>query len=220
MRLLLAEDDLPLGQATCKGLMQLGYAVDWLTSGGRVRDAVDAYTYSCILLDLGLPEVSGELCLQAIRRAQVTTPVIVLTARGEKASRIEMLDIGADDYMIKPFDVDELAARVRAVVRRVAAGRPDQDLELSHGTLRIHPATQTAMLDDSPVVLTSKEFWLLEALVRNKGRIVTRRMLMEALYGWDEDLSSNAIEVFIYQLRRKLGAHVIQTVRGVGYRLS
>lgn len=220
MRVLLVEDDLLLGQATCKGLMQVGYAVDWLTSGQRVGAAVDDYPYDCILLDLGLPDISGELCLQAIRRNKQTTPVIVLTARGEKASRISMLDIGADDYMTKPFDVDELAARIRAVVRRVGNGRTDPNVEISHGSLRVNVAKQAVFLDDSPVVLTTKEFWLLEVLLRNKDRIVTRRMLVDALYGWDDDLSSNAIEVFIYQLRRKLGANLIQTVRGMGYRLS
>jgi DNA-binding response OmpR family regulator len=218
--MLLVEDDRLLGQATTRGLMQMGYAVDWLTEGVRVEAAVGSFDYSCVLLDLGLPDIPGELCLQTIRRAKQKMPVIVLTARGEKATRISTLDIGADDYLIKPFDVDELAARIRAVVRRAGAGRTNQNLELSHGMLRLHPATQSVTNGDSPVVVTSKEFWLLEALIRNKDRIVTRQMLIEALYGWADDLTSNAIEVYVHQLRRKLGGHLIQTVRGVGYRLS
>ena len=220
MKLLLAEDDLPLGQATCKGLMQLGYAVDWLTSGGRVAAAIDTYTYDCIVLDLGLPEVTGQMCLQALRRANRTVPVIIITARGEKETKIELLDLGADDYITKPYDLDELAARVRAVVRRAALRSSDDPAGLAHGPLSIMPSTQSASINGQQVVLTNKEFWLLEALMRNRERIVTRRVLEESLYGWDEDRTSNAIEVFIYQLRRKLGPQFIVTVRGVGYRLA
>lgn len=220
MRLLLAEDDLQLGQATCKGLMQLGYAVDWLTSGGRVAAAVGSYSYDCIVLDLGLPEASGQMCLQALRRTKQVTPVIVITAQGDKGTKIDVLDLGADDYLTKPYDIDELAARVRAVVRRAAMRAHDDALTLSHGRLTILPSTQSALVDGESVTLTNKEFWLLEALVRNRERIVTRRVLEESLYGWNDDRSSNAIEVYVCQLRRKLGAHLILTVRGVGYRLA
>jgi DNA-binding response OmpR family regulator len=220
MRLLLAEDDLQLGQATCKGLMQLGYAVDWLTSGGRVAAAVGTFNYDCIILDLGLPEVTGQMCLQALRRAKRAAPVIVVTAQGDKSTKIDVLDLGADDYITKPYDIDEVAARVRAVVRRAATRGPDDPVSMSHGPLTIVPTTQSALLHGEPVTLTNKEFWLLEALVRNRERIVPRRVLEESLYGWDEDRTSNAIEVFIYQLRRKLGAQLILTVRGVGYRLA
>ncbi len=219
MRLLLAEDDLPLGQATCNGLMQLGYAVDWLTSGARLTTAVSTYEYDCVILDLGLPGLSGQQCLQALRKARLDVPVIVVTARAEKSTKIELLDVGADDYLVKPFDVDELAARVRAVARRsVVPGTGG--VELRHGPLLLQPATQSASVGGVPVALTKKEFWLLETLVRQRDRIVTRRALEEALYGWDDDPSSNALEVFIYQLRRKLGAGAIKTVRGVGYRVA
>lgn len=220
MRLLLAEDDLQLGQATCRGLMQLGYAVDWLTSGGRVATAVSTFAYDCIVLDLGLPEVTGQMCLQALRRAKQSTPVIVITALGDKATKIDVLDLGADDYLTKPYDIDELAARIRAVVRRAAARAHDDPVSLSHGPLTILPGTQSAEVDGAPVTLTNKEFWLLEALIRNRERIVTRRMLEESLYGWNDDRNSNAIEVYVHQLRRKLGARLILTVRGVGYRLA
>jgi DNA-binding response OmpR family regulator len=220
MRLLLAEDDVLLGQATCKALMQLGYAVDWLTSGVTVVSAIQTYAYDCVLLDLGLPEVSGQLCIQALRKSSRTTPVIVLTAREETNAKVEMLDLGADDYIVKPFDVDELAARIRAVARRSAAKGLDAETELAHGHLRINPAAQSVSLGSEHVRLTNKEFWLLEALMRSPGRIVTRQSLEDALYGWNDDCSSNAIEVLIYQLRKKLATRVIHTVRGVGYRLA
>ncbi len=219
MRLLLTEDDLPLGEATCNGLMQLGYAVDWLTSGARLGTAVATFDYDCVILDLGLPGQTGQQCLQAMRKARQDVPVIVITARADKSTKIELLDIGADDYLVKPFDIDELAARVRAVARRTLVPGSG-GAELRHGPLLLQPATQTASVSGVPVVLTRKEFWLLETLVRQRDRIVTRRALEEALYGWDEDPSSNALEVFIYQLRRKLGSGFIKTVRGVGYRVA
>jgi DNA-binding response OmpR family regulator len=220
MRLLLAEDDVLLGQATCKALMQYGYAVDWLTSGQTVVSAIQTYAYDCVLLDLGLPEVSGQLCVQALRKSSRSTPVIVLTAREETNTKVEMLDLGADDYIVKPFDVDELAARIRAVARRSAAQGPDAAAELTHGHLRMNLAAQTVSLGSECVRLTNKEFWLLEALMRSPGRIVTRQSLEDALYGWNDDCSSNAIEVLVYQLRKKLTTQVIHTVRGVGYRLA
>jgi DNA-binding response OmpR family regulator len=220
MRLLLVEDDLLLGQATCRGLMQLGYAVDWLTAGARVAPVVETYAYDCIVLDLGLPDVSGQLCLQALRRSRRAVPVIVITARGEKEAKIELLDLGADDYLTKPYDIDELAARVRAVVRRAPARTDESEQQISHGSLSIFPTTQSVLVDGEHVELTNKEFWLLEALMRNRQRIVPRRALEESLYGWDDDPTSNGIEVFVYQLRRKLGPHAIRTVRGVGYRLG
>lgn len=220
MRLLLAEDDELLGQATAKALMQLGYAVDWLTSGLRVAQAVKTYNYDCILLDLGLPDVSGERCIQALRKVRLTTPVIVLTARESVGSKVELLSLGADDYLVKPIDVDELAARIRAVIRRLAGHRPAEDAELVHGQLCINSASRTVAMAGKVLHLSNKEFWLLEILARNRGRIVTRQALEEALYGWDDECFSNAIDVFIYQLRKKLNARVIRTVRGVGYRLA
>jgi DNA-binding response OmpR family regulator len=146
--------------------------------------------------------------------------VIVLTAREETNAKVEMLDLGADDYIVKPFDVDELAARIRAVARRSAAKGLDAETVLAHGHLRINLAAQTVSLGNDSVRLTNKEFWLLEALMRSPGRIVTRQSLEDALYGWNDDCSSNAIEVLVYQLRKKLTTQVIHTVRGVGYRLA
>jgi DNA-binding response OmpR family regulator len=220
MKLLLAEDDPLLGRATCKALSQLGHVVDWLSTGQRVLSAVETYTYDCILLDLGLPDVSGEQCLRAIRSTSRTIPVIVLTAREASGAKIEMFEKGADDYLVKPYDIDELEARIRAVVRRVAGHRGSEGVELVHESLRVNPATRSVVLGKVPLKLTNKEFWLLESLMRSGGRIVTRRSLEESLYGWEDDCSSNSIEVFVFQLRRKLGPGIIHTVRGVGYRLS
>jgi DNA-binding response OmpR family regulator len=221
MRLLLAEDDLLLGQATSKGLMQLGYAVDWLTSGERLRVAVKDFSYDCILLDLGLPDVPGDACLRLLRREKDNTPVIIITATDGKDAKVKMLDCGADDYLAKPFDLDELAARVRAVVRRSGQrGTPEETISWRNGTLTIHVGSQAVLLDGQPKMLTTKEFWLLETLVRNRERIVTRQVLEEALYGWGDELTSNTIEVYVHQLRRKLGRDLIKTVRGLGYRLA
>lgn len=221
MKLLLAEDDILLGQSTSKGLMQLGYAVDWLTSGSRLHLAVKNYSYDCVLLDLGLPDIPGDVCLRTLRSEKVHIPVIVITAKDGKDTKISTLDLGADDYVSKPFDIDELAARIRAVVRRGSEPREaEQAVELRSGSLVIHPGSQAVLLNGEPKMLTTKEFSLLEALVRNRHRIVTRQLLEEGLYGWGEDLASNTIEVYVHQLRRKLGKELIKTVRGLGYRLA
>lgn len=220
MRLLLAEDDRLLGQATCKALEQLGHEVEWLTSGLEVARRAAVTPYDCALIDLGLPEVSGRSCIQALRQAGNPLPVIVLTAAHSVETKIDVLDLGADDYLVKPFDVDELAARVRAVVRRKAESHAAGDAMLVHGPLLVNTASRAVSLHGEYLHLTSKEFWLLDVLVRSKGRIVTRQALDDALYGWDGECASNAIEVFVYQLRRKLGAQTIRTVRGIGYRLA
>lgn len=221
MRLLLAEDDMLLGEAVSRGLMQMGYAVDWLTSGERLWLAVKNYSYDCVLLDLGLPDVSGDACLQRLRQEKLNTPVIVITARDAKHDKIRVLDGGADDYLSKPFDLDELAARIRAVVRRGAErGEAELVVEFRSGSLAIHAGSQAVRLSGESKVLTTKEFWLLETMVRNRHRIVTRQMLEERLYGWGEELTSNTIEVYVHQLRRKLGKELIKTVRGLGYRLA
>lgn len=221
MRLLLAEDDMLLGEAMTRGLRQMGHAVDWLTSGARLAPAVKGQAYDCILLDLGLPEVPGDVCLQRLRKENLKTPVIVITARDGKDEKIRVLDGGADDYLAKPFDLDELAARIRAVVRRGAErGEAELAIEFVSGRLSIHPPTQSVQFAGESKTLTTKEFALLEAMVRQRSRIVTRRMLEERLYGWGDDLTSNTIEVYVHQLRRKLGKELIKTVRGLGYRLA
>ena len=218
VRLLFAEDDVLLGRATCVALLQAGHAVDWVTNGSQVLAAINQHEYDCVLLDLGLPGVSGEDCLRSLRVRRQHVPVVVLTARGQKDDRIAMLDLGADDYMVKPYDLDEMAARVRAVVRR--SREAEHKTEFTHGPLRLRPLTRTVLWHGEPVSLTSKEFLLLDALVRWPTRIVTRENLEQALYGWGEEIGSNAVEVHVHHLRRKLTPKLIVTVRGVGYRLG
>jgi len=218
VRLLFAEDDVLLGRATCVALLQAGHAVDWVTTGNQLLAAINQQEYDCVLLDLGLPGPSGAECLSSLRARQQRVPVVVLTARGQKDDRIAMLDLGADDYMVKPFDLDEMAARVRAVVRR--SRDAEHKTEYTHGPLQVKPLTRTVLWYGQPVVLTSKEFLLLDALVRHPTHIVTREDLERALYGWGEEIGSNAVEVHVHHLRRKLSPKLIVTVRGVGYQLG
>lgn len=218
MRLLLAEDDALLGRATCVSLLQAGHAVDWVTTGNQVLSSLAQHDYDCVLLDLGLPGLSGEECLRSLRARRHRVPVIVLTARGQKDDRIGLLDLGADDYMVKPYDLDEMAARVRAIVRR---GRDvEQKTEFVHGPLKVSVLSRTVFWRGRPVAVTSKEYLVLDALVRWPDRVATRESLERALYGWDEEIGSNAIEVHVHHLRRKLEPGLIVTVRGVGYRLG
>jgi DNA-binding response OmpR family regulator len=222
MRLLLAEDDVLLGEAVLRALNQLGHVVDWLASGENLHSAVRGHRYDCILLDLGLPQLRGESFLRQLRRDGDPTPVIVITAADTPDMEVQVLDLGADDYLTKPFDVSGLAARLRAVTRR--SGQPrsanEETIALRGGTLVFRAGSHEVLLNGQPRVLTAKEFSLLETLVRHRDRIVTRRILEESLYGWGDDLGSNTIEVYVHQLRRKLGHDLIQTIRGIGYRLA
>ncbi|MFO1220366.1 MAG: response regulator transcription factor [Burkholderiaceae bacterium] len=217
MRLLLAEDDALLGRATCLGLLEHGWSVEWVTDGPQALASLARHRYDCVLLDLGLPEVAGEECLRNVRTRHERTPVIVLTARAQKSERIALLDLGADDYMVKPYDLDELAARVRAVVRRTQHG--DGAAAMEHGPLRVLPLDRTVLWHGARLALTSKEFLLLDAMIRRPNRIATREQLEMALYGWGEAIGSNAVEVHVHHLRRKLHPGLILTVRGVGYQL-
>ncbi|MEX8518246.1 MAG: response regulator transcription factor [Leptothrix sp. (in: b-proteobacteria)] len=219
MRVLLAEDDPMLGRATCLGLTQSGYAVDWVTSGDQGLAALEGQRYDCVLLDLGLPRLSGEMFLRRIRGQQRYTPVIIITARGGVEDRIQMLDEGADDYLVKPFDLDEVAARVRAVVRRTQATDQGED-ELVHGPLTLNPSSRSVLWNGRHVPLTTKEFWVLELLMRRRNRMVSRQQIEEALYGWGEEIESNAVQVHIHHLRRKLDSRLIVTARGLGYQLA
>jgi DNA-binding response OmpR family regulator len=219
MRLLLAEDDSMLGSAVQKVLSRAGYAVDWVLKGSQFRDCMSTQRYDFVVLDLGLPDTTGEALLGQLRSKRPGLPVIVVTARHSIRDRVTLLDMGADDYLTKPFDLEELTARVRSVQRR---SRPDDEANdaYTHGLLRLHPQRHTATWNDVPISLTRREFWLLEALVRRKNQIVTRAQLEDALYGWGDEVESNAVEVYIHYLRRKLGAELIHTIRGVGYRLA
>ncbi|GGI80642.1 response regulator [Legionella impletisoli] len=216
MRLLLIEDDELLGDAVKTGLTQFGYVVDWLKDGEAAKAALKTETFELIILDLGLPKLSGIALLQSIRHEGNSTPVIILTARESVESRVKGLDSGADDYIIKPFDLNELSARVRALIRR-SQGRADSVLQYRNVTL--DPAAHTVMVDNEIVNVPRREFALLEKLLENSGHghVLSREQLMQSIYGWDEDVDSNALEVHIHNLRKKLNANYIRTIRGVGY---
>ena len=214
MRVLLVEDDPMIGKSVQQGLRQDGYTVDWLRNGEAAELALATTPYEMLLLDLGLPRKSGLEVLARLRGSDNRIPVLVITARDSVADRIIGLDAGADDYIVKPFALDELAARMRAVVRR-HAGRADPVIEL--GDLRMNPATHELTRGGQPVALSAREFALLQALLEQPGVPLSRARLEERIYGWGEEIESNAIEVHIHSLRRKLGAEKIKNIRGVGY---
>ncbi len=220
MRVLLVEDDPSLG-ATVQSWLQLdGYAVDWLRRGDQVDVALATHDYDCLLLDRGLPGLDGDSVLAALRASQSTraaVPVIVITARDALADRVAGLDLGADDYLVKPFDLEELSARIRAALRRDARGPAPT---LAHAGIALDPAAKTVTLHGEPLALTAREFAVLHALMRRSGHVLSRAQLEQALYGWGEEVDSNAIEVHIYNLRKKLGSKAITTVRHHGYSLA
>jgi two-component system response regulator QseB len=214
MRLLLVEDDEMLGDGVRRGLRQHGHAVDWVRDGVAAEEALASEPYEVVLLDLGLPGRSGLEVLKELRRRGRRVPVLVITAQDAVPSRVAGLDAGADDYLVKPFDLDELAARVRALQRR-SSGRAEPLLGV--GALTLNPASHEVALDGAPVALSAREFSLLHALLEHPGRPVSRARLEERLYGWGEQVESNAVEVHVHTLRRKLGVEWIKTLRGVGY---
>lgn len=216
MRILLAEDDPLLGDGLRAGLRQLGFQVDWVRDGEAAERELRAQPYTAAVLDLGLPRKDGLEVLSTIRQARITTPILVLTARDTVPERIRGLDLGADDYVVKPVDLDELAARLRALVRR-AHGQPQECLSAQDVTLE--PASRTVQQAGMAVALSTREFDLLHALMLNAGRVLSREQLEQHLYSWGQEVDSNAIEVHIHNLRRKLGNGLIHTVRGVGYML-
>ncbi len=217
MRLLLVEDDDLLGDAVKTGLTQFGYVVDWLKDGETARTILKTETFELIILDLGLPKLSGLRLLQQIRQEGNSTPVIILTARESVEDRVKGLDSGADDYLVKPFDLNELSARIRALVRR-SQGRAETLIQYRNITL--DPAAHQVMLDNEIVNVPRREFSLLLKLLDNRGQVLSREQLMQSLYGWNEDVDSNALEVHIHNLRKKLNASYIRTIRGVGYMIE
>lgn len=219
MRLLMVEDDTLFGAALHKSLLRSGYAVDWIQMAGAIVASLRAATYDCVLLDLNLPDGSGEDSLKSIRERTPGLPVIAITARGGVLDRIRLLGLGADDYLVKPVDLDEVNARVRAVTRRVLQSQGGLNV-LTHGALCLQPARRTATWRGKVVPLTNREFWLLETLVRKKNQILSRERLEETLYGWGEEIDSNAVEVYIHHLRHKFEPTLIRTVRGLGYQLG
>ena len=216
MRILLAEDDLLLGDGLRAGLRQSGFQVDWVRDGAAAERELRAQPYAAAVLDLGLPLMDGLDVLASIRRAGVTLPVLVLTARDTVPDRIRGLDRGADDYVVKPVDLDELAARLRALVRR-AHGLPQDMLQAQGVTLDV--ASRSASREGQAVALSTREFDLLHTLMLSAGRVLSREQLEQQLYAWGQEVESNAVEVHVHHLRKKLGADLIQTVRGVGYLL-
>ncbi len=217
MRLLLVEDDHMVGDAVSRGLRQDGFSLDWVMDGRAADAAIAAECYDCVLLDLGLPNKDGMQVLKGLRAKKNDVPVVMVTARDAVTDRIAGLDSGADDYVVKPFELDELAARVRAVVRR-REGRAQS--EIRHGPLILNTATHEASFREQPLSLSPREFAVLEALASRAGAILSRAQLEGRIYGWGEEIESNAVEVFIHSLRKKLGPEFIRTVRGVGYMLA
>jgi len=214
MRILLVEDDPMIGASVREGLRQDGFAVDWVQDGVAADTALAAETFDLVLLDLGLPRLSGSTLLERLRARKSDIPVIILTARDTVDDRIAGLDSGADDYVVKPFDLDELAARIRAVARR-RAGRAAP--RICYRDVELDPAGHSASLCGDPVSLAPREFALLMALLERPGSVLSRAQLEERLYGWGEEVESNTIEVYVHGLRRKLGTDLIRNVRGVGY---
>lgn len=214
MRLLIVEDDALLGDGIRTGLSQQGYAVDWVEDGQAAETALLTNEYELIVLDLGLPKKSGIEVLQHLRSGGNDTPVIILTAQDTVEDRIKGLDTGADDYLTKPFDLDELTARIRALLRR-RGGRSTPVIE--HGELIVDPASHTVTKEGSTVDISPREFTILTLLLENRGKVMSRSRLEEGLYAWNDEVESNTVEVHIHHLRKKLGAELIRTIRGVGY---
>ena len=214
MRLLLVEDDPMIGEAVQDLLRAEHYAVDWVRDGEAADTALRANAYDLVMLDLGLPKRDGIAVLRDLRTRKDRTPVLVATARDAVAQRIEGLDAGADDYVLKPYDLDELLARIRALLRR-ASGRAEPVYE--HKGVSINPSTREASVNGVPVVLSGREWAVLEPLLARPGLVLSRQQLEDKLYGWGDEVSSNAVEVYIHGLRKKLGPDILLNVRGVGY---
>lgn len=217
MRVLLIEDDELLGDGIVSGLRLAGYSVDWMRSGEDGAAASALQTYALIVLDVGLPGISGLELLRRLRNEGCATPVLLLTARDTVGDRVQGLDAGADDYLVKPFDLDELQARLRAIGRR-AQGRATP--LLAYADLTLDPAAHVCTRNGVVVELTRREFSVLHLLIGNCGRVMTRAQIENALYAWGEEVESNAVEVHVHHLRRKLGTALIRTVRGLGYTID
>lgn len=217
MRILLVEDDELLGDGLRTGLVQYGYTADWLKDGSSADQALRTENFDVVVLDLGLPKLSGIQVLQNFRSRGHTTPVIILTARESVEDRIKGLDSGADDYLIKPFDLDELCARMRAMHRRTTTRA---EPTLIHENIVLDPAAHSVRLGGELMNVSRREFSLLQKLLENAGRVLSREHLAQSLYGWGEDVDSNALEVHIHNLRKKFGQTFIHTIRGIGYMIN
>lgn len=214
MRVLLVEDDPLLGDGIQKSLGHLGFTVDWLRDGKLAEHALASEEYAAVVLDLGLPQRDGFTLLHTAREGGLRTPVLILTARDTTPDKLKGFSLGADDYVVKPVDMEELAARLHALIRR-SGGHATARLRI--GAIEIDPAAHQAWREGEPVELSAREFAILVQLMQNAGRVLTRAQLEESLYGWGDSVESNTIEVFIHHLRKKLGADFIRTLRGIGY---
>lgn len=214
MRVLLVEDDELLGDGVRLGLTQYGYAVDWIKDGQLALQAILSESFDCIVLDLGLPKRSGLEILKTMRAKSINTPVVILTAREGIDERVQGLDAGGDDYLVKPFDLEELCARIRALQRR-SASRVEP--RISYGDILMDPAARTAYCNGEPLLLSRREYALLQKLLENAGRVLSREQLNQTLYSWEDEIDSNALEVHIHNLRKKIGYPLVRTIRGVGY---
>lgn len=217
MRILLVEDDELLGDGLRTGLIQYGYAVDWLKDGLSADQALKTETFELVVLDLGLPKMAGITVLQHLRARGQTMPVLILTARESIEDRVKGLDSGADDYLTKPFDLDELCARLRALQRRFSSRA---DPLIVYQNITLDPAAHTVTLNSELMNVSRREFALLHKLLENEGRVLSREHLTQSLYGWGEDVDSNALEVHIHNLRKKFGQEFIHTIRGIGYMIN
>jgi len=219
MRVLLVEDDESLGDGIRNGLKHYGHTVDWVKDGRTATDVISANheTFDAVVLDLGLPKVSGLDVLKSIRDRNISTPVVILTARDTIDDRIKGLDTGSDDYMTKPFDLEELCARLRALQRR---SKSRTTPVIVYGAIALDPAAHVVKYHDEEVLVSRREFALLQKLLENTGRVISREQLNQALYGWGENIDSNALEVHIHNLRKRFGAKLIRTIRGVGYMIE
>lgn len=217
MRILLAEDDASQAESIKTWLEMDGYNIDWVERGDHAILAIEQHQYDCVLLDRGLPKATGDEILKTLRMQQQPTPVIFITARDSIQDRVEGLDLGANDYLVKPFSLEELSARVRSQLRQhqSSAGQ-----DLRYANLVLDPQAKTLMQEGQSVNLTAKEFQILHKLMQKPEHVMTREQLEESLYAWGDEIESNAIEVFIYQLRKKIGSQYIKTIRGLGYRMS
>ncbi|MGB7650640.1 MAG: response regulator transcription factor [Gallionella sp.] len=214
MRILLVEDDVMIGEAIVLALKDAAYSVDWVRDGATANSVLAQTEHQAVLLDLGLPKLDGLSVLRQLRLNNNTVPVIVITARDGVAERVTALDLGADDFLVKPFDLSELLARLRAVVRRQGG---QASAQLSNSVVSLNPANHEACCDEQKVVLSAREFALLHALLLRPGTLLSRADLEQRIYGWNEEVESNAVDFLIHALRKKLGAQVIKNVRGAGW---
>ncbi|SPL70593.1 response regulator transcription factor [Acinetobacter stercoris] len=218
MRILLAEDDASQAESIKSWLEMDGYNVDWVERGDYAIYAIEQHHYDCVLLDRGLPQATGDEILVKLKQKHMHVPVIFITAKDAIQDRVMGLDLGANDYLVKPFSLEELSARIRSQIRQNQSSTASQVLQFAN--LQLDPQAKNVLLDQKAISLTAKEFQILHKLMQKPESIVTREQLEESLYAWGEEIESNAIEVFIYQIRKKIGSQMIKTIRGLGYKMN